>query len=165
MMVHAGLPTENKATMRIACPACDATYEVPDAMLRGGTRVVRCARCGNEWTPVEISTAPMPAEEPEAAPPPPSKPPPAVPPPDLDLPGRLEPRLKPLRPRPELRAIEPLPSLPAEPPRRGGAGAAAAWALSLLVLAGAAGAAVAWRTQVIAAWPPSERVFAALGLH
>ena len=37
--------------MRIACPACNAAYDVPDAELRDD-RVVRCARCGTDWAPV-----------------------------------------------------------------------------------------------------------------
>ena len=36
--------------MRIVCPTCEATYNVPDAALSPG-RPVRCARCGNNWIP------------------------------------------------------------------------------------------------------------------
>jgi predicted Zn finger-like uncharacterized protein len=150
--------------MRIACPACEAIYDVPDAMLAGGTRVVRCARCGNEWLP-------LPTEEPEtdaASGPAPSAKPVAAPPADLDQPGRHEPRLNPLRPRAEARLERPSPPPEPEPelpPRAAGAGAVAAWVLSLLVLAAVAAAAVTWRAQVMAMWPPSERVFAALGLR
>jgi len=64
--------------MRIACPSCSATYEVPDSLVTVG-RVVRCARCGGDWTPVEGTTVqdvdpppraaapPAPAAEPAAA--------------------------------------------------------------------------------------------------
>jgi predicted Zn finger-like uncharacterized protein len=149
--------------MRIVCPACDATYAVPDAMLAAGTRLVRCAKCGHEWTPTE---APRRVElEVEFEPPPVPPAPPALPPP-AEPPGRHEPRLKPLRPRTEAKPAEPEPEDDEAPPTRGGrARAVAAWALSILVLAGAVVAAVNWRTQVVAAWPPSERVFSAVGLR
>jgi predicted Zn finger-like uncharacterized protein len=38
--------------MRIACPDCHATYDVPDALLAKGGKQVRCAKCGTEWFPV-----------------------------------------------------------------------------------------------------------------
>ena len=38
--------------MRIDCPSCHASYDVPDRLLRSG-RTVRCARCGAEWSPGE----------------------------------------------------------------------------------------------------------------
>jgi predicted Zn finger-like uncharacterized protein len=37
--------------MRIGCPTCSATYDVPDRLLPPG-RVTRCARCGGEWVPL-----------------------------------------------------------------------------------------------------------------
>ncbi len=40
----------------------------------------------------------------------------------------------------------------------------AAWAVSVLLLILAAGAAYVWRSQLIDAWPPSQRLYAALGL-
>jgi hypothetical protein len=39
------------------------------------------------------------------------------------------------------------------------------WLLSLAVLGGAGYACYAWRAKVMAAWPPSQRVFAALGVR
>ena len=146
--------------MRIVCPACEATYDVPDALLAGRPRVVRCVRCGKEWTPVASSIAPLPPDEPLAAPLPPPLPLPPLPEPI----ARPEPRLKPLRARPEFQLAEPLPEPEEEPVRRSGGRAVVAWVLTILVLAAAGGAAVQWRAQVIAAWPPSERVYAALGL-
>jgi predicted Zn finger-like uncharacterized protein len=150
--------------MRIVCPACDATYDVPDAMLGAGTRAVRCAKCGHEWMPAENSVAPLPpddvdfdADEPASARPTSA----AL---EADPQGRHEPRLNPLRPRGEPRAAAPVPPPPDPPPPRGGARAIVAWALSILLLAAAGAAAVAWRTQVVATWPPSQRVFAVLGL-
>jgi hypothetical protein len=40
----------------------------------------------------------------------------------------------------------------------------AAWAVSIALVVGMAWAAVAWRGEVMHAWPPSERIYAALGL-
>jgi len=37
--------------MRIVCPTCDATYQVPDSAL-AARKTVRCARCGNSWAPL-----------------------------------------------------------------------------------------------------------------
>ncbi len=151
--------------MRIVCPVCDATYDVPDAMLASGARKVRCAKCGNEW-------APTPAPPPEAlefepvadfhdAPLPDY---PDLPPvPETDPLGRHEPRLKPLRSRPERFAEPPHEDEPPAP--RGGRRALAAWVLTVLVLAAAGAAAVKWRTDVMAVWPPSARVFSAVGLQ
>jgi predicted Zn finger-like uncharacterized protein len=154
--------------MRIVCPACDATYEVPDATLRGGTRKVRCAKCSTEWIPDTGVTRPradLEFETPPVAIPAPPPEPVAAPLPDVDPHGRQEPRLKPLRHRPDAQFLAPPAEEFQQPPPRGGAKAVVAWALSLLLLAAAAGAAVTWRTQVMAAWPPSERVFVALGLR
>jgi hypothetical protein len=42
--------------------------------------------------------------------------------------------------------------------------AVAAWVLSLAVLAGVVWAAYAYRAEIMAAWPPSQRAYAAMGL-
>ena len=47
--------------MRITCPSCSAGYEVPDSLMPAG-RIVRCARCGSEWTPVAVSAVAAEAE-------------------------------------------------------------------------------------------------------
>lgn len=126
--------------MRITCPACDASYDVPDGMLSAASEV-RCVRCGQVWRP--IGAAPMAS----AAPPP-------APPPEKPLPA------PPTRPRP--------PAFTSPPPRlvppsgavapEGGRGLTLAWVASLLLLAGAAVAANAWAPMLIAAWPPLARV-------
>lgn len=151
--------------MRIVCPSCDAAYEVPDAMLSGAPRKVRCARCGAEWAPAAITEAPLAFEEPEEPEPPPPPAPP-IEPPVVEPPARQEPRLHPLRARHEI-APPPMEPLAHEEsrPARGGARAVVAWVLSVLVLVGLGAAAVQWRTQVMAAWPPSQRVYVALGLR
>ena len=40
----------------------------------------------------------------------------------------------------------------------------AGWAVSIAAVAGLLWAAVAWRSDVMRAWPPSERLYMALGL-
>jgi predicted Zn finger-like uncharacterized protein len=35
--------------MRITCPACQASYEIPDHLLARTPERIRCARCGAEW--------------------------------------------------------------------------------------------------------------------
>jgi hypothetical protein len=56
--------------------------------------------------------------------------------------------------------------LAARPPPGGGRViAAAGWAASLLVIVVLLGAGYQWRAQVQSAWPPSQRAYAALGLH
>lgn len=139
--------------MRIVCPSCQATYEVPEALIAGG-KAVRCARCGAEWAPL------LP---PPAAPPPTPTP---TPPPAPEEPLRAEP---PLVARP--RSIDTADDARPPPwndeieftPRR--QGALIAWLVSLLVLAALIGAALLFRSAVMGVWPPSMRLYAALGLQ
>ncbi len=49
-------------------------------------------------------------------------------------------------------------------PHRGGTAPLIAWLASLVVLAALVFAAYAWRDRIMAAWPPSERLYVALGL-
>lgn len=134
--------------MRIACPSCAATYEVPDRLLSGAPRSLRCSRCGADFTPprAEASLAPSiepPAEQmveamvptPAAAPEPAATPAPAPPP----VPARA-----------------PVAAPPTTLLR--------AWVGSLALVLGSILALVLFRTQVMSAWPPATRLFAALGL-
>ena len=143
--------------MRMVCPACSAAYEVPESLLPPG-RSVRCARCGDQWTPV--------APEP---PPPPAAPPlpPAVPPqphwPDAELvePENVEPFGQPVSP--SFTAMDRLAL------HRAGAGGSAmplriAWAASVLGLLLLVVAAYVWRAELMHVWPASQRIYRALGL-
>lgn len=144
--------------MRIACPSCDAVYEVPDAMLSAAPRAVRCARCGTEWMPQPLPD-PAPVEAVADVAPAPSR---SV---------RVEPKLSSYRTRTQPRASQADDGDARPAPRddettlRRRRGALIGWALSLLLLIALAIAAVAWRTDVMAAWPPSQRVYGALGLR
>jgi len=151
--------------MRIACPACAAAYEVPDRLLAGAPRMLRCARCGASFA---LPTAPAPAEAPpDPAPPPeapsvaapaPDPPPPEPPEPEAtapDDPPPESPAADEPRPQPLARRVEEAP-----PPDA----LAWAWAGSVAVVALGALALLVFRTRVMEAWPPSTRLFAALGL-
>jgi predicted Zn finger-like uncharacterized protein len=134
--------------MRIVCPSCSAAYDVPDPQVTAG-RVVRCARCAGEWTPVQAPASPPP--EVEATPPP------------VDEPAPPRAREAPLAPAPRRSAMDRLAAHPVRPQRS--TLLRIAWAASVAVLVLALGAAFAWRGQIVAAWPPSAHAYAALGMH
>jgi predicted Zn finger-like uncharacterized protein len=129
--------------MRIVCPICSAAYEVRDALLAPG-RAVRCARCGEEW--VAIPASPPPPPEVAKEPPAPTTP--------LQQPAAAPSRLT---------AMERLASQPPPLPRAS-LGLRAAWAASFVVLLLFGWGVVAWRADLMQAWPPSTRLFDALGL-
>jgi predicted Zn finger-like uncharacterized protein len=142
--------------MRINCPSCNATYEVPDTLLGAAARRVRCARCAHEWTPEQPA--------PQAAPPPPA-PPPAAPPPPPPEPEPAVERPAAPRPRPVPRVdADPPPSLRAPPHQGSIMGHVAVITLSVVALAALGWAAYVWRAELMLIWPPSQRLFAAIGL-
>ena len=137
---------------------------------------MRCARCGESWTPVPAAVA---EREPavEAMVPVPAEP--------VATPVRLAPAEMPnVIERtgvsmmsggvPGPRLADDLPVLGAAPgganQRRGtqrGAGRAllaAAWLATVLLLAGLGWAVITRRAEIMQAWPPSQRAYAALGL-
>lgn len=124
--------------MRIVCPTCTAAYEVPPTLLRPG-QVVRCARCTGEWAPQIDTIAPPPGQARDTELGPPRAPSP------------------PVRPRP-------VPVRPAPVPARGTAAVRIAWCASLVILAALLWGAYSQRDFVMQAWPPSVRLYAALGL-
>jgi predicted Zn finger-like uncharacterized protein len=143
--------------MRIECPSCFAAYIVPDSLVTAG-RVVRCARCGVDWTPVGATAAPEPeAPEPVTLPQPPPQPPPPAPAEATD--GAAARVVATAHPS----AMERLAAQAAWP--RPTTQLRLAWAASLVLLALAAGAAYAWRDQIVAAWPPSAHAYALFGLE
>lgn len=132
--------------MRIACPTCPATYDVPDRLLAGTGRRLRCSRCGTEF--------PLPAAAPVPERPPPEEAVPvatAPPPPEPAPPPRILPEP---RERPPVAASGD--SAPAALQR--------AWVASLVLVLGAVVALVLLRERVMEAWPPAARLFTALGL-
>ena len=145
--------------MRIACPACAAAYEVPDRLLAGPARTLRCSRCGTEFAlPRAEAREPVAPPPAEAAPPEPSPPPPAVAP-EPPIPAAPPPAAAPRpEPRPEPRAFaQPVPE-PASP------ALLRAWVATIAVVLAVIVALLVFRAEVMAAWPASRRLFAALGL-
>ncbi len=165
------------------CPACTASYDVPDALLGGG-RSVRCVRCLREWQPGQPTVAPLPpvamrAAWPDAAPPD------AAGPDAFDAPDAGRPRFD--APQDEAPALADVPHAAPQdfddrqawrnvllPPHEGpgrGLGVAGrdvawvGWLASLVVLTALVWAAIAYRAEVQRAWPPSIRVYAAVGMH
>lgn len=141
--------------MRIACPSCAAEYNVPERLLAGAPRMLRCSRCGTEF--------PLPVVEP--APPPPEPAPEPVP----ERAPEPEPEPVPPAHEPEPQPGSPALVVPERTPvavEDGGASPALlrAWAASLLALAAGVVALVLFRGGLMEAWPPSVRLFAALGL-
>lgn len=138
--------------MRIVCPSCAAAYDVPSAALAPG-RAVRCARCGTEWAPLaaEVPALPSGPERPLEIP--------AIPVPGAAAGDAIEPR----EPLGAAELEQPAEDAAARP-RWDNIAPVAAWIASLVLLIALAGAAYAWRAPIMAAWPPSERLYAALGL-
>jgi len=130
------------ARMRIVCPICTAAYEVRDALLVPG-RAVRCTRCGEQWVVIETASATAPEAAPERPVPSPREQPAAAPPP--------------------LTAMERLASHPAPLPHVN-SGLHTAWAASVVVLLLLGWGFIAWRADLMRAWPPSTRLYDAIGL-
>lgn len=143
--------------MRITCPACAATYEVPDRLIGTG-RSLRCRSCGHAWrvTPEEPgaeAAVPAPAGAAAEAPPPPLPDPGTLPDPPAALPG----------PRRAPQLIDPPLPRPEALPRPVGTALRLAWAASLIaVLAGLAGLWL-FRAEIAEAWPPAARLYRILG--
>lgn len=167
--------------MRLACPSCRAVYEIPDAAI-GASRRLRCARCPAEWvaTPATVTPAlatqarlddgpakaghsERPAAEPAVT---------ATSVGAASQPTSMSDTAPSLRTegRPSLVSglrQDPRPVAPtAAAPRRPRAlTAVLAWLLTFAMLGAGAASCYRWRGEVMAAWPPSQRVYAALGLH
>ncbi len=147
--------------MRVVCPSCDAAYDVPERLLGQAPRRLRCKRCGHEWlldptagTPsgIDISTS-TPTDLGFAAPAAPA---------DMERAVPLTLR----RDDAERRALHAAFAAPRTPePKRRGNAAVVGWALTAIVLAGAVYLAITRRDAIMAAWPPSQRVYAILGVR
>jgi len=151
--------------MRISCPVCSTSYEVPDPMLPGG-RKVRCAKCGHQWVPRPAAPhAPPPARRPivEAA----AETPPRGRSGEAPASTPPLPPTGPLSPDAHRATIQIDPDeAPMQPPprQRTSTGVWVGWAASVGIWALVLWAAYAYRAQVMDAWPPSQRLYAALGL-
>lgn len=132
--------------MIVTCPACTRRYVVDPAALRATGRTVRCARCAHTWH-----------QDPPKGWTPSPPPPPAVfqPPPRRQEDAGAE-GMSPLRYHAQLPAIR-------EPEPRWGL-PVKIWAGLAVVVVLAGAALVVFREQIVAMWPASERVYAAVGL-
>jgi predicted Zn finger-like uncharacterized protein len=143
--------------MRIVCPSCSAEYDVPESLVTAG-RVVRCARCGGEWMPVEAGAA-----EPETVPPAIEDSPPDAGQPVADAaPEALATEHLAVADAPPS-AMDRLASHSARPSSR--IRLRLAWLASLAVLAFLGSSAYAWRAEIVTAWPPSARMYAVFGVE
>lgn len=150
--------------MQIECSRCAARYEVADKLIGPAGKSVRCAKCGNVWLvrkPEPAATA-----EPVAWP---------------ELPQRTagqaaadsaeDPSLAEYRSAKEETAKAGFAKFPEAPPEeplprgRFGVAAAVGWVVTVLTISAAAWVGYAHRDAVMEAWPPSERVYLALGLR
>jgi predicted Zn finger-like uncharacterized protein len=145
--------------MRIECPHCAAIYDVPEERLEG-RKAVRCARCGTEFVPGQ--EAAMPEEPPWPEPVIETE----APKPELtEEPVEAEPQPRaPLSRQgmPSISAMQRLAQSASPPPRS--TAPLIAWIASLVFVALLIWAAVNWRADIMQAWPPSTRAYAALGL-
>ena len=139
--------------MRVACPSCSTSYEIPADRLAAG-KSVRCARCGASWAPIPLDVG---ADETPTEP-------------------RIEPAPDPNQLGPnQLGPNQPDPNpVQAEPPKpmamESGASARpntrlllAAWIGSGVVLIVAVCAIVVWRKDLTRFWPPLGRLYEVFG--
>ncbi|HTC07239.1 MAG TPA: zinc-ribbon domain-containing protein [Acetobacteraceae bacterium] len=133
--------------MRIVCPACTAAYEVPTALLKPGV-LVRCARCTKEWVPSAEAEENPPAPQEAAA----SEPAPAA---------MWQPVVQTERAPIERASV---PRIPGAPPTARAGALRLVWVASFVVLGALLWSAYSQRVAIMQAWPPSTRVYAALGL-
>lgn len=132
--------------MRIVCPSCEATYDVPDATLGAASRQVRCAKCSTVWS--VDPPHPVIDEHDDAH----------LPPPVAIMPDVTEPPDEP-------KAISATHRLPTTRKASGSSIAPAiAWLMSLAILGTAVWAAIAWRASIMQFWDRSQWLYRWLGL-
>jgi len=128
--------------MRLVCPNCDSPYEVPDRLLQGRSRKLRCARCATVW---DAGAAVQAERE--------SSPDPQVIRSWRDGENQFD--VERDLPRPVRRP-------PPPPPKRSGALLALAWIATLGVVAGVIAAFVLLPDEIVEAWPAAARLYALL---
>ena len=122
---------------------------------------MRCARCGQNWTPF-AEPEPVFTAQPSALAEQPARPTSTGLAPELtSKPANASPPTPPLPEAPKAGRLRPMLDQLA---LKGEPALIAGWAVSILVLATLVWAAVTWRGDVMRAWPPSERLYTAVGL-
>lgn len=155
--------------MLIECPRCAARYQVADGLIGPAGKSVRCAKCGNVWlarrpdapaddAPLQWPESPRrPVRDETAVASPPERP--------------EDPALAEFRAAQDEAAKPGFARFPEAPPagqalpKPGASAALVGWVATVILLAAATWGAYAYREAVIEAWPPSERVYLALGLR
>lgn len=141
--------------MILTCPSCETRFNVPDAALGTAGREVKCSRCAHRWHAMPAAPEPPPVLRPRPA----LRESPAV------LPAMtvsVEPAQPPLPPGIVSRPRAAAPAGPAPQPSPARLRLAVLALVAALVLLGG----VLWflRADLVAAWPPAGRVYAAIGL-
>lgn len=154
--------------MRIACPSCAAEYDVPDAALAVGPRMLRCARCSHQFqAALPVPESPPATDFPGTGPRGPET---AAQDQaeavadsfaDSGAPDRPPPARGPTQSMPIDPPLPRLRDAPTTPPDRL---ALAGWLLTVAVLGVGVYAGFAFRAEIMDAWPASARLYDALGL-
>lgn len=121
--------------MIVTCPACESRFEVERENLGYDGRTVRCGKCGNCWHQ-------MPEDEAAAAPPP-----------------GVEDESRPIPPKLAARR-----QAAAAKNKKGGGGSMVGWLVLLFFLLGVVAASWFARDEIVARFPQTETVYAALGI-
>jgi hypothetical protein len=96
--------------------------------------MVRCARCGGEWVPVQEAEVVVEAPEPMTE-------------------QAADHEAEPAAVHGAVTAMDRLAANPPPPPRS--LGLTGAWVLTVVVLAAAVSVTIIWRQEIISSWPPS----------
>jgi len=140
--------------MRVPCPNCEAVYQIPDGLMAGGSRRLRCARCAAEWQAGEAPAPVTAALTATAAPPPAAEPPPPAP-------AARGPR-RGATPPTDRAARAAVRGKSGQPPA--GLALGAAWAATALFVVGLGAGFYAWPDIVTDNFPPAARLYDALGI-
>jgi len=154
--------------MLIECPRCTARYELADGLIGPAGKSVRCAKCGNVWLArgLEDPADDAPLQWPES---------PQRPARD-EVAGAAQsvkagdPALAEYRTAQDEAGKPGFARFPGKPgdesafKTRAAAAGLIGWAVTVVILAAGGWGAYAYREAVMKAWPPSERVYLALGL-
>jgi predicted Zn finger-like uncharacterized protein len=163
--------------MRVACPSCAAAYEVPDVLLTAD-RIVRCARCGENWKPMAPAAGQRDDRHAPAGSPAAYRSAPAgaggtdevsfaddVPEDTREDTSEdaIGATALPSRGARPVSAMERLAAL-APPSHRPDMALTAAWVASVVLLVVVFAAALVWRHEVAHVWPATGRLYAWVGL-